>query len=41
MGRKGLAISFVKREELRLLKDIEQFYATQIEELPSNIGEQF
>lgn len=41
MGRKGLAISFVKREELRLLKDIEQFYATQIEELPSNIGEHF
>ncbi|CCW62333.1 unnamed protein product [Phytomonas sp. EM1] len=41
MGRKGLAISFVKRDELRLLKDIEQFYATQIEELPVNIGEHF
>lgn len=41
MGRKGLAISFVKRDELRLLRDIEQFYATQIEELPANIGESF
>nr|CCC95450.1 unnamed protein product [Trypanosoma congolense IL3000] len=40
MGRKGLAISFVKHDELRLLRDIEQFYATQIEELPANIGEQ-
>ncbi|CCW68668.1 unnamed protein product [Phytomonas sp. Hart1] len=39
LGRKGLAISFVKRDELRLLKDIEQFYATQIEELPTNFGE--
>lgn len=39
MGRKGLAISFVKRDELRLLRDIEQFYATQIEELPANIGD--
>ncbi|KEG14537.1 ATP-dependent DEAD/H RNA helicase [Trypanosoma grayi] len=41
MGRKGLAISFVKHDELRLLRDIEQFYATQIEELPANISDQF
>ncbi|EKF38469.1 ATP-dependent DEAD/H RNA helicase, putative [Trypanosoma cruzi marinkellei] len=41
MGRKGLAISFVKHDELRLLRDIEQFYATQIEELPANIADQF
>lgn len=40
MGRTGLAITFVRRDELRLLRDIEQFYATQIEELPANIGEQ-
>ncbi|EAN88971.1 Eukaryotic initiation factor 4A-1 [Trypanosoma cruzi] len=41
MGRKGLAISFVKHDELRLLRDVEQFYATQIEELPANIADQF
>ncbi|CBZ28524.1 putative DEAD box RNA helicase [Leishmania mexicana MHOM/GT/2001/U1103] len=40
MGRTGLAITFVRHDELRLLRDIEQFYATQIEELPANIGEQ-
>lgn len=34
-GRKGLAISLVKTEEIKLLKDIEQFYATSIEELPN------
>lgn len=39
MGRSGLAISLVRRDELRLLSDIEQFYATQIEELPANLGE--
>jgi ATP-dependent RNA helicase len=36
-GRKGIAISLVKQEELKMLKDIEQFYATQIEELPANM----
>ncbi|EPY34992.1 ATP-dependent RNA helicase [Angomonas deanei] len=36
-GRKGMAITFVKREELRLLRDIEQFYATQIEELDTGV----
>lgn len=38
-GRKGLAISLVKKEELKLLKDIEQFYSTQILEMPMNIQE--
>ena len=33
-GRKGVAINFVKDDEAILLKDIEQFYATQISELP-------
>lgn len=36
-GRRGIAISLVKKEELKTLKDIEQFYSTQIEELPSNL----
>ncbi|EPY36960.1 ATP-dependent RNA helicase [Strigomonas culicis] len=39
LGRTGFAISFVKREELRLLRDIEQFYATLIEELPQDVVE--
>ena len=33
-ARKGLAINFVKGEEVRILRDIEQFYGTQIEEMP-------
>ena len=30
-GRKGVAINFVKEEEIRSLRDIEQFYSTQID----------
>ena len=35
-GRKGVAINFVKSEELRILRDIEQYYSTQIDEMPMN-----
>jgi superfamily II DNA/RNA helicase len=28
-GRKGVAINFVKEDEIRVLRDIEQFYSTQ------------
>lgn len=38
-GRKGLAINFVRNEDLRLLKEIEQFYSTQIEEMPTNVSD--
>ena len=38
-GRKGIAINFVKDDDVRALKDIEQFYSTQIDEMPSNIGD--
>lgn len=38
-GRKGLAINFVRDEDMQLLKDIERFYDIYIEELPSNIEE--
>ena len=39
-GRKGIAINFVKDgDDTRLLKDIEQFYSTQIDEMPANIGD--
>jgi len=38
-GRKGVAINFVKEDEIKILGDIEQFYATQIDEMPINIGQ--
>lgn len=36
-GRKGLAINFVRNEDIQLLKDIERFYDTLIEELPKDV----
>jgi ATP-dependent RNA helicase len=36
-GRKGVAINFVTAMDVQLLRDIEQFYATQIDEVPSSI----
>lgn len=38
-GRKGVAINFVKDDDIRILRDIEQYYATQIDEMPMNIAE--
>jgi ATP-dependent RNA helicase len=38
-GRKGVAINFVRKEDVRLLRDIEQFYSTQIDEMPANVGD--
>jgi len=38
-GRKGVAINFVTEEDVRSLRELEQFYNTQIEEMPSNIAE--
>ena len=36
-GRKGVAINFVKSDDISVLRDIEQFYATQIDEMPMNV----
>ena len=36
-GRKGVAINFVKSDDIRILRDIEQFYSTQIDEMPMNV----
>ncbi|KAG5183464.1 putative eukaryotic initiation factor 4A-III [Tribonema minus] len=36
-GRKGVAINFVRDEDVRVLRDIEQFYSTQIDEMPMNL----
>jgi len=38
-GRKGVAINFVINEEARLLRELEEFYDTQIDEMPMNIAE--
>ncbi|XP_055347996.1 uncharacterized protein LOC129595108 [Paramacrobiotus metropolitanus] len=41
IGRTGksCAVSFVTREDVRHLKEIEQYYNTKIEEMPSNIAD--
>lgn len=36
-GRKGAAINFVKSDEIHVLRDIEQYYSTQIDEMPINV----
>lgn len=38
-GRKGVAINFVKEDDVQTLRDIERFYSTQIDELPVNVSE--
>eukprot|EP00922_Rhytidocystis_sp_ex-Travisia-forbesii_P033969 GHVS01050472.1.p1 GENE.GHVS01050472.1~~GHVS01050472.1.p1 ORF type:complete len:420 (+),score=45.09 GHVS01050472.1:153-1262(+) len=38
-GRKGVAINFVKSDDIRILRDIEQYYSTQIDEMPLNVAD--
>ncbi|KAG8852830.1 RNA helicase [Tulasnella sp. 330] len=38
-GRKGVAINFVTVEDVKILRDIEQYYSTQIDEMPVNAAE--
>merc|ERR1711876_115799 len=38
-GRKGAAINFVTNNDVRSMKDIERYYGTQIEEMPSDIAD--
>ncbi|KAH3675815.1 hypothetical protein WICPIJ_009268 [Wickerhamomyces pijperi] len=38
-GRKGVAINFVTEQDVQSLHDIEQYYSTQIEEMPVNIND--
>jgi ATP-dependent RNA helicase len=38
-GRKGVAINFVTDDDVQMLRDIERFYSTQIDEMPLNIGD--
>ncbi|KAG6885527.1 hypothetical protein C0993_000523 [Termitomyces sp. T159_Od127] len=37
-GRKGVAINFVTTNDVAMLRDIEQFYNTQIDEMPLNVA---
>lgn len=34
-----MAINFVTNEDVRILRDIEQYYSTEINEMPMNINE--
>merc|ERR1711904_356861 len=38
-GRKGVAINFLTKRDIRSMKDIERHYETQIEELPADIAD--
>jgi len=38
-GRKGVAINFVTNQDVRVMKDIERYYHTQIEEMPMDIAD--
>lgn len=38
-GRKGVAINFVSQEDVRALREIEQFYRTEIEEMPMDVSD--
>eukprot|EP00401_Gymnodinium_catenatum_P083234 CAMPEP_0117604252 /NCGR_PEP_ID=MMETSP0784-20121206/78585_1 /TAXON_ID=39447 /ORGANISM="" /LENGTH=438 /DNA_ID=CAMNT_0005407265 /DNA_START=333 /DNA_END=1650 /DNA_ORIENTATION=- len=40
-GRKGVAINFVTKGDVRTMGAIERYYHTQIEELPANVAELF
>lgn len=38
-GRKGVAINFTTEEDVKILRDIEQYYSTQVEEMPMNVAD--
>lgn len=38
-GRKGVAVNFVRNDDVRILRDIEQYYSIQIDEMPMAIDE--
>ena len=37
-GRKGVAINFVTLDDQRMMREIEQFYNTQVKEMPLEIA---
>ncbi|KAL7150592.1 hypothetical protein ABFS83_05G123700 [Erythranthe nasuta] len=38
-GRKGVAINFVNSDDIKILRDIEQYYNAQIDEMPMNMAD--
>jgi len=38
-GRKGVSINFVVDDDVRTMREIEQFYNTKIEEMPMNVAD--
>merc|ERR1719334_315892 len=38
-GRKGVAINFVTNQDVRTMKEIEQFYNTKVEEMPMDVAD--
>jgi len=38
-GRKGVAINFVTAEDFPVLRELEKFYNTRIDEMPANVAE--
>ncbi|SMR45797.1 unnamed protein product [Zymoseptoria tritici ST99CH_1E4] len=40
-GRKGVAVNLVSGDELRAMHEIEQFYSTEIEKMPTNAADLF
>ena len=38
-GRKGVAINFIRTQDVQPMKEIEKFYNTQVEPMPQNIAE--
>ncbi|ONH69551.1 ATP-dependent RNA helicase eIF4A, partial [Cyberlindnera fabianii] len=40
-GRKGVAINFVTERDIYMMREIEKFYSTQIEELPDTVSDIF
>jgi len=38
-GRKGVAINFIANEDVKALRELEEFYHTQVPEMPANVVE--
>lgn len=38
-GRKGVAINLISREDLNVMRDLEKYYNTKIEEMPAHIAD--
>lgn len=38
-GRKGVAINLITEDDKRILKDIESFYNTEVEQMPTNVAD--